>query len=453
MNRPEGLHDWREAAVEMALEERFGAAPPRDLADRIVQRVLPSPRRSTARPPSRLAAAALLLLGVAVVLGVAWSRPEARPAQDRDQRLLPLEPRAVWTYDVRRDGATSQRRCTAMAAAAEASTPRYLQLLVQEDGAAGFECAAIDQDGVWRRGDAGSSGAWFDGKAAATLLLPLPVGSRTQWDTEGEAVPPRPAGPGGGMFAGKVRQPTASHRRGELLAARETVKVPAGSFEAAHVRLSPRDAAETDQGVLDLWFAPGTGIVRRVLSSGGKEVEVAELTAFTPGRPDPDASAALAAFLRRDAGIANLGPAQATQWIESPARLVQLHTRFAVVTFVDRKLVFAVRDGKVAAFDPETTDAWTQLLAAEDMTQWSNGMLPQARCMALGDLAGRIRGTMLDLTQLVEAPAFMRVSIGPGGADYSMALVGKNGDGKAQRVNVHIVILPDDTVAKLELGQ
>jgi hypothetical protein len=240
------------------------------------------------------------------------------------------------------------------------------------------------------------------------------------------------------------------HKRCELVEPAVKVKVPAGEFTCAHVRISPADAA--NQTVEHLWLAQGTGLVRRVLEQDGKPVETTELKGFKAGTAEPDAGTMLAKFLQRDAGVTELGPVQETVWIEPSPKYVRLRSRFAVVRFLDQKRIWCVRGGSVTPFDPADVDQWTALVRDEGFTQWNDGLLPQARCMLLADLALRIRTAQQGL--LLEAghdPQWsVRIS---GAANCHYELSCTDAAGAAQKVTVDVTVAGNDQVTKVAFQQ
>lgn len=463
----ERLHDWRQAALVTALEEQCGAAPPAELAARTLQRLQlqGAPLGSVAgRRRSQFAAAALLLLGIGTVFAVALTKADAGPAQDPAPQLLPLQPGAEWEYEVRGDGGARTVQCRVLAAlqAEGGDGPQVsYQLLVRDAARSSLQFLAVDEHGVHRR--SGGRGTSFQGSSGAwTVLLPLPAAKDARWTTQQtDWLPLRAAGGGvvvvaaggfGGGGGGGAR-PVALKRdpmplQGEVVDAAAAVEVPAGKFTAVHVRLQPVDEKLRQDGIAEeLWIAPGTGIVKRVL--GKPEPETWQLARFTPGKPQPDAAATLREFLRRDAGITNFGPVQATEWLQAPQDLPQLRTRFCVVTFVDRKLGFAVRDGAVAAFVPDDAAAWTALLAAEGMQGWSEGLLPQARVTTLAHAALQLHAALQGITGL---QLRSEVRVGPH-AQIQLAARGKDAAGNDATVCVTFVVQSDDTVARAEITE
>ena len=101
-------------------------------------------------------------------------------------------------------------------------------------------------------------------KTALARLLPAPVGAETRWEwdthlsyqTMGDAPQPDP-------------EDTRVHHVGELLAVDEAVTVPAGTFRAAHVRITAQNRTWKGPQVRDLWFGRGAGIVREEKTGPG----------------------------------------------------------------------------------------------------------------------------------------------------------------------------------------
>jgi hypothetical protein len=190
-----------------------------------------------------------------------------------------------------------------------------------------------------------------------------------------------------------------------------------------------------------------------VLEQDGKVVETAELRSFTPGAPDPDPKAVLAKFLQRDAGVTEFGSAKATDWVEqSPRPPLRLRGRFAVVTFVEKKKAFWVHGNTVTPFDPADAEQWTAVLRDEGMAGWNDGLLPQARCTALGDLATRLfaaqRGWKVG--DHFESVSFRA---GPEGASTQFVSRCVDGEGVSQRLTTKFAVGSDDRVGKVEFPE
>src|SRR5262249_5157975 len=150
------------------------------------------------------------------------------------------------------------------------------------------------------------------------------------------------------------------HKRCDLVEPTVKVKVPAGEFACAHVRISSADDAV--KTVEHLWLLPGTGLVKHVLEQDGKPVEVTELKSFKAGTPEPEARTMLAKFLQRDAGVTDLGPVQETVWVEQAPDKLRLRSRFAVVRFLDKKMTFCMRGSSVTPCDVTDCEQWTALV-------------------------------------------------------------------------------------------
>lgn len=158
----------------------------------------------------------------------------------------------------------------------------------------------------------------------------------------------------------------------------------------------------------------------------------------------------LARFLQRDAGVTNHGPVQAKTWIAPTPRVLQLATRFCVVTFVDRKIVFAVRDKKVTVFDASDADAYSTLVRDEGMGDWTAGLLPQARVQVLTDLAARLAAAQQGLDDL-QAGRSNSVSIGPDQATATSVFVARTGAGEEVVLTAEVSVLADGSVASVEV--
>ncbi len=481
MNDEGRQHDWRQATLTMALEEHFGRRPP-DVAAavhaagtaRTGGHSAAGPRDARApraRYGSRLAIAATMLLGIGAVVAVAAIRDDRTPAQDGGKPLLPLVPGTQWVFDATRDGRTREvvRRVLGAKVVTGAGERQHVvhQVLVLDGNASGFEYWSADDRGVYRHAAlrGGPAVAEFQPLAAGgpwTRVVALPLGTETAWTTT--AVATREVDrvvAAGGAAAGGRTENVALDQRAELVAAAAEVRVPAGTFRAVHVRIVPAAAGGAagdmgdagvagDAGVVEqLWFAPGVGIVRATRDHGGVTTESMELRSSTPGREVPAAEQVLRTFLAKDAGVTNFGPVQSTAWLAASGELLLPSSRFAVVTFVDRTVVYRVQDGKVTEFDPAAVDSWTALVRDEDLTDWRAGLLTQHRCVGLADLVLRLHALRHGMT--VTDSRFMGINIGLAAATCTRGLVASAADGGERSLQLKLTIAHDGTVRRLEL--
>jgi hypothetical protein len=472
MNDERHDRDWREATLTLALEEHFGRTAP-DVVSALRARIgdgavpppavppraaLPAVRRG--RP---LAAAALMLLGIGAVVAVAVTRDERAPAQDAKQPLLPLVPGTEWTSAVTRAGSTRDvvRRVLGSVAVPGVGERQLAvhQVLVRDRGASGFEYWSADERGLLRHANVRgglpvvefqpleSGGPW-------TRVVALPLGTEASWPTT--VVETRDVdrvAAAGGAAAGGRSERVSLEKRGEVVAPTVEVTVPAGTFRAVHVRLSPAADGTGDTAVEQLWLAPGVGVVRATREQDGATMEVTELRSFTPGRPVPEPEQVLRTFLAKDAGVTNFGPVQSTAWLPASGELLLPSSRFAVVRFVDRTVVYRVHDGVVVEFDPAATDAWTTLVREEGLTGWRTGLLPQHRCVGLADLALRLLALHQGLAHGVFDSRFSSISIDLGGAKCVRGLVARAPDGAERRLQLTLTIGHDDEVKRIELRE
>lgn len=197
-------------------------------------------------------------------------------AQAEVSPLLPLHEAARWTYAVEyrtaRDAPTgpTQLELVDEGAFTMPDGTRVHQLRrTLGDAAPTFACWSVRDDGIHehrcehpaRRGTMD-----LDAVPLRLLALPLRTGARWQWL---------------GCLADAGDEHADWRHQATLLATDAAVTVPAGTFRAGHVRIrSERPGALRER---ELWFAPGTGIVREELRTAALR-EVRELTAFTPGR-------------------------------------------------------------------------------------------------------------------------------------------------------------------------
>jgi hypothetical protein len=470
MNDERDADDWQHAMLEAALEERFGERPP-DLAAAVLERTRGAAAPHADAEPLRARggrwfATAAALLGVGVVLAVRAFGPDPRGAdpaapaatpQDRDLRLLPLDPGAEWTYRVRRDGAEREVTMRVLsrlpAPVVCAGAPATAHDLVVHDGdSSGFTTFAANEHGLFRLGTARTeTPMWLDPDAIPTELLPLPAGVETRWSTKAsEWRRNQIAGRGGGGAAagagGWRSKRIELEVQGELVAPSVEVEVPAGKYRAAHVRLTM--GTGDDRMVEELWLAAGTGIVRRTIAFGGAEAEVDELTRFVPGRAEPDPKATLAAFLRRDAALTELGPVKDVAWMDAGPKSPHLRSALAVVTFAERRLAFRVFGGKVTAFETADSDQWGTLVRDEKLETWNEYLLPQARCMVLGELAVRTRAAMLDLHSATGTNPNWQYRAGPGGGELHYSLPCTTAAGEAKTLVFELSIGNDGSIGK-----
>ncbi|MBK8095753.1 MAG: M56 family metallopeptidase [Planctomycetes bacterium] len=150
-------------------------------------------------------------------------------------------------------------------------------------------------------------------------LIPGPIGSETRWEWD-EFLPYQTSTLDGQQP--KVHHEPKVHHVGELLAMSENVTVPAGTFVAMHIRTTTTGSYES---VIDQWFAPGVGLVRRVSSGPAQQQLTEELLRYTIGTPPAtDHTTALKNAL----GIQRSEP---MQWLALEAAGLHLRGRFAVV--------------------------------------------------------------------------------------------------------------------------
>ena len=279
---------------------------------------------------------------------------------------LPLQPGACWVYSeqvVGSRGALPERTRT-VTVDGQGALPdgqRVYQLRIETAGEAAphFQCWSLAADGVRQHlGDVRRRGA-LDLDAGPMHWLAIGNGIQKEWQWTGPhdtAVDP-------------MARPW--QHRAELVDDDEQVFVMAGAFRAAHIRVqSQRDG--TTQLRRDLWFVPGTGIVRDVYRDAVRQLR-RELLSFTAGRDD--AEDRLRAHLDRQLAKPN-EPAwnnrPFVRWVDDLPEALLVPGRIAVVKtdqwrrlyYVDRTAVHrcdpdggqSIAPAAMAAFGTETAN-------------------------------------------------------------------------------------------------
>jgi beta-lactamase regulating signal transducer with metallopeptidase domain len=318
----------------------------------------------TTRPCRVLAttlAAAAFLLPFTVRLLPAQER--AAGASHAAAAFLPLAEGTHWTWRVTWTGDEGQQREHTQRARVWGEVPldgtrTCTQVLGGRDGASSPSCEywSADARGVLLYDNAYLGGLRGVNPRDPTRLLPAPVGAETRWEwddhlsyqTSGNAPQPDP-------------EDTRVHHVGELLAVDEAVTVAAGTFRAAHVRITATNRTWKGPQVRDLWFGRGAGIVREQQTGPGG-TQQRELLTFTAGKAEPrDPRARLLAHLRARHGE-DCEPD--LHWLRPGSWCCYLRGRFAVVRMDEKdpgQCVFV--DGAVHEFASDDEDFWAARIA------------------------------------------------------------------------------------------
>ncbi|MBK8096448.1 MAG: hypothetical protein IPK26_05030 [Planctomycetes bacterium] len=415
-----------ESLVAALLEERLsGEVPSVGLAPVERRRVLQTttPSGPTGLVP-RLLAAALLLLGVASVVAVAFSdrRDSTRPLQDPQptpRRGDPAQAAAAWwplqvghRWQYRE---TRGQRETEVEVLARAAAPI--------DGVETVQLCDVRRDAVefsfWQVTDQGlmalsTSNTLADPLPAfvgePALWLRTPVGAETRW--RHRFLPPRPLprGVGGGRSPGLADFVDVEL---ELLGVAEEVIVPAGMFACVHVRA----VAELAEGRREehVWFARGIGPVRRSCSVGRTPATVRELVVFTPAAPVPSLAQILAATVGDEAGRA--------RWLPMPVdedAVWTTRSRLALLRDGDRKRWYRVLGAKAVPCDPTALADWQALAADDEPEELQHGLFPQRQAVGLGRMVAHAHALQRDLRLVGDGG--LSIEIGPAGAKVHLPM-------------------------------
>lgn len=271
--------------------------------------------------------------------------------------LLPLHEDARWTYDVERNaerGRIPAKESSEVVDEGGFTLPdgeRVHQLRVSGGRAGTFEGWSVRQDGVFLHSylRPEQRGGLLVG-AAPIRVVALPLGHAATWEWEGPL-----AGVEGGT-------PCMWKHRATLVAAAEEVTVPAGTFRAVHVKIVSEYGGISHER--ELWFAPGTGVVRDERRRGAQH-EIRVLKEYRAGHDT-----------RRDALLAHLDeqlknprkpPFNMTPfvvWVDGAPEAMLLPGRIAVVKAETWSGCYYVDGDRVFAFDLRTKEGTWQAATA-----------------------------------------------------------------------------------------
>src|SRR5262249_12702979 len=99
---------------------------------------------------------------------------------------------------------------------------------------------------------------------------------------------------------------------------------------------------------------------------------------------------------------------------------------------------------------PTDAEHWQAVVRDEQLEGWSDGLLPQARCMALGQRAVHTRAALLGLTPSPTAAANPQWSYraGPGGSSLHHELPCTTAAGEAKTLVLELSIGNDGSIGK-----
>jgi hypothetical protein len=306
-----------------------------------------------------------MLAAVAATFCFRLAPAQAPAAQEKEHSqsgaaYLPLQQDASWTWKVTQKNGDDVRSYQLVAwdfGAVPASDGTCHQLIVTDDQSPseGVQYWSADAKGIWEH-DREYLGNLRGVGRGRTRLVPAPLGveAKWAWDSQmsyqtasfnGQDPPPRDP------------ELDRIHHTGELVALEEAVTIPAGKFNAVHVRIKSVCKGWDLDSTRDLWFARGTGIVKEV-EAGPSGSIVRELTAHQAGK---DVAADHEAVLAKN--LASNGKPSKVEWLPPGAAICYLRGRFATVTSGAGNdpptcAAFFVEDGAVLEIQKDDVAFW-----------------------------------------------------------------------------------------------
>jgi len=387
--------DYEDQWVRAMAREALGAERAPDLTAKILDRAT----RDRGAPPrsarGRWVAAALVLLGIAIVFALALDgarRAAANvEAQDPQARpILPLAPGTTWTY--RRtlpDGAehTVVDRVTARRRVDERTVVQVTRTEEGEDDRR-YRYFSVDDGGLWEHPGAVFASEPGLGRGARAKAFPLPVGSDRDWSYSIRSQREMPEG--GGAFAWNAPAPMIRYEATIVDRATE-IEVPAGTFEAIHVSVGMRsDILSMTDHRDHLYWVPGIGVVLQVRKQEDAEVFRLALERFDQGRAVPPPDQRLPVLLAKDRELGARGMPEATAWIDLGEATWVIGSEFCLARWQDgTQEVLRIWGDDLVPFEPGEIEAWNALLA-EEKCYTDSGLGPQAVLEAISEAAGRL---------------------------------------------------------------
>jgi len=506
---PRALAD---SLVDALLEEHLGGEAPPGRARAIAQAARSAPadfaadfaavwrdtQRSDRRRRPPLAAAAVLLVGTAVVVGTALLQhtagctaenagaraatapqgqgQDSKPRPNAASAFFPLQVGSVWEYrDVIGEQQTAHtvRACVAV----PVGDDLVVQLADCSDGDVAFTFWSSDARGIRRHASLGTRDDPQFVAAGDCIELPSPIGAQATWPVErvpersrpgagvmvglggrpgggvpgggvpGGGVPGagaggagKPGGGGGGFARAGARPQAPEPQRGTatLLGLDEELRLGEQTWRCAHVRVVIDGTP--DQLVEESWYARGVGLVRRTSRSGDGPETVRELVRYAPAQPLPDRDTLLAASV----GDA----AKSARWIELPASeetAWTLRASVAVVKAADATRSYAVVGDQVLVVGAEELVGFRRLARAEDFDSRMHGLFPQRVTHGLCRLAVRLLAGEVG-ADVVPGPRSGSISINPGSCRGQLQMRLRSVHGAEQAVEAHVELRGSEPV-------
>ncbi|MCR9247759.1 MAG: hypothetical protein NXI31_22255 [bacterium] len=373
---------WSDAFLTMALEEHCNRQSPPDLAEQILQRAsqqapertsrlasdVRGPRPGDGNHKALLAAAAMVTVAIAAVLGV-WHAASEQEAQGPES-WLPLQRGTTWEYRVSDATGTWTNTETVLGEARFGDRDYHLVVShrPEQPQAIAARLVAIDAAGIWQ------DRRWIEWAPdlgtppVGRCLLPLPAAPDREWAWTGE----------------QNGQRIEFH--GEVLAIDERCKVAAGTFTTIRLRGTTTIAGETT--VEEQWLARGVGLVRKRTMRGEDVVSTSELTRTRPGTGSWDPRMQLPTLLAKS-DLHELGMPDEVREIELGVDALLIDSAFLRVRHgKDWQFWWLTRDW-LTAFDPQDLAAWNELITTERLFT-SPRVDPTLGALAICGVAGRI---------------------------------------------------------------
>ena len=379
-------HAW----VDAALEELIGQETPPDVTERVLARArgdeeAEEPSSPSPSPFSRLHAAAILLLGIGVVMLIPTAARDRSSGQQASENqdptaLMPLNLRARWEYRGVEAGTGSTIETVTGRLAREGAD--VYQVLRQDDAGITFAYLALDERGLWEF-DAGEHYGQPNPDLSTEPALILPTEVEQDATFTWKAKEPRTIV----MDVPMPRAPAFEHRS-VVVGLDERVAVPAGKFDAIHIRVTI-DSPSWPR-VEDRWYARGVGLVKRATKDEKGEERTHELVRFTAGRADTNRDTLLPELLAKNDELAERGMPERVEWVKLAREPLMLSSEFAVATWGEDRVILRLYDGKVSVFDRKKVAAWSTMVAEDNAHTRLEGFIPQVFMTALSGLAGRL---------------------------------------------------------------
>jgi hypothetical protein len=320
-------------------------------------------------PAGRAFAATVMVAAVAATfsfrLAPAQGPGQGPAAQEKEHSqsgaaYLPLQQDASWTWKVTQKNGDDVRTYQLVAwdfGRVPAGDGTCHQLITSDDQSPGegVQYWSADGKGIWEH-DREYLGSIRGVGKGRTRLVPAPLGVEAKWEWDSQ-MSYQTASFNGAEPAPRDPEQDRIHHTGELVALDEAVTVPAGKFQAAHVRIKSVCKGWNFDSTRELWFARGTGIVKEV-ETGPSGSIVRELTARQAGKDIADDYEAVLAK-----HLANSSRSSKVEWLPPGAAICYLRGRFATVASSAGNdqptcAAFFVEDGAVVEINKDDLAFW-----------------------------------------------------------------------------------------------